>query len=126
MKHKIYTDAVIQGRMDWNEHNALQEMIDRSNIRKALVIADRGYESYNNMAHIQEKGWYFLIRIKDGKRGIKDGLTLPNNDEFDVKISLKLTRRQTKETKELFMDKNHYRFLPSNATFDYLCIFRLN
>ena len=57
------------------------------------------------MAHIQEKGWYFLIRIKDGKRGIKDGLTLPNNDEFDVKISLKLTRRQTKETKELFMDK---------------------
>lgn len=70
-------------------------MIDRSNIRKALVIADRGYESYNNMAHIQEKGWYFLIRIKDGKTGIKDGLTLPNNDEFDVKISLKLTRRQT-------------------------------
>ena len=120
LKHKIYTDAVIQGRMDWNEHNALQEMIDRSNIRKALVIADRGYESYNNMAHIQEKGWYFLIRIKDGKTGIKDGLTLPNNDEFDVKISLKITRRQTKETKELFMDKNHYRFLPSNATFDYL------
>ena len=120
LKHKIYTDAVIQGRMDWNEHNALQEMIDRSNIRKALVIADRGYESYNNMAHIQEKGWYFLIRIKDGKTGIKEGLTLPNVDEFDVKISLKLTHRQTKETKDLLKDKNHYRFLPSNATFDYL------
>lgn len=120
MKHKIYTDAVIQGRMDWNEHNALQEMIDRSNIRKALVIADRGYESYNNMAHIQEKGWYFLIRIKDGKTGIKEGLPLPDVDEFDEKISLKLTRRQTKETKELFKDKNHYRFLPSTSTFDYL------
>ena len=57
LKQKIYTDAVIQGRMEWNEHNALQEMVDRSNIRKALVIADRGYESYNNMTHIQEKGW---------------------------------------------------------------------
>ena len=42
-------------------------MVDRSNIPQALVIADRGYESYNNMAHIQEKGWFFLIRIKDGK-----------------------------------------------------------
>lgn len=60
------------------------------------MIADRGYESYNNMAHIQEKGWYFLIGIKDGKTGIKEGLTLPNIDEFDVKISLKITRRQLK------------------------------
>ena len=67
LEHHIYTDAVIQGRLNWNEHSALQEMVDRSDISKALVVADRGYESYNNMAHIQEKGWYFLIRIKDGK-----------------------------------------------------------
>ena len=72
------TDAVIQGRLNWNEHSALQEMVDRSDISKALVVADRGYESYNNMAHIQEKGWYFLIRIKDGKNGIKQGLDLPD------------------------------------------------
>ena len=120
LKQKIYTDAIIQGRIDWNEHSALQEMVDRSNIRKALVIADRGYESYNNMAHIQEKGWYFLIRIKDGRTGIKEGLVLPKLDEFDKNISLKLTRKQTKETKELFKDKNHYRFIPSTVTFDYL------
>ena len=120
LSHKIYTDIVIQGRKDWNEHSALQEMVDKSNIRKALLIADRGYESYNNMAHIQEKGWYFLIRIKDGKTGIKDGLELPKVDEFDEEISLKLTRRQTKETKGLFKDKNHYRFIPTTVAFDYL------
>jgi len=120
LKRKIYRDAVIQGRMEVNEHNALQRMVDRSDVRNALVIADRGYESYNNMAHIQEKGWYFLIRIKDGRTGIKEGLNLPTLDEFDEKISLKLTRRQTKETKELFKDKNHYHFLPSVITFDYL------
>lgn len=78
LEHHIYTDAVIQGRLNWNEHSALQEMVDRSDISKALVVADRGYESYNNMAHIQEKGWYFLIRIKDGKNGIKQGLDLPD------------------------------------------------
>lgn len=120
LNQKIYTDVTIQGRMEMNEHSALQEMVDRSKIKKALVIADRGYESYNNMAHIQEKGWYFLIRVKDGKRGIKEGLKLPKSDEFDEDISLNLTRRQTKEIKDLLKDKNHYRFMPSNSKFDYL------
>jgi len=120
LKQHIYTDVVIQGRTDKNEHVALQEMVDRSNIKSALVIADRGYESYNNMAHIHEKGWNFLIRIKDGTNGIKEGLVLPNLDEFDQKISLKLTRKQTKEIKELLKDKNHYRFLAINTAFDYL------
>lgn len=48
INHQIYADSVIQKRKDWNEHEALQEMVDRSSIPKALVIADRGYESYNN------------------------------------------------------------------------------
>lgn len=120
LEHHIYTDAVIQGRLNWNEHSALQEMVDRSDISKALVVADRGYESYNNMAHIQEKGWYFLIRIKDGKNGIKQGLDLPDSDEFDEKINLQLTRKQTKETKELFKRKNYYKFVPSTTSFEYL------
>ena len=119
-KH-IYLDAVIQKiKKDYNEHKALQEMVDRSSLHKAIVIADRGYESYNNMAHIQEKGWYFLIRIKDGKSGIKDSFDLPNEDSFDIDINLKITRKQTNETKKLFKDKNHYRFLPATTNFDYL------
>ena len=118
-KH-IYVDAVIQNRRDWNEHEAFVSMVDNSTIPKALVIADRGYESYNNMAHVQEKGWCFLIRIKDGKTGIKDGLELPVAGAFDVDINIKLTRKQTKEVKELLKDRNHYKFLPINTTFDYL------
>lgn len=31
-------------------------MITRSKIPKALIIGDRGYESYNTLAPIQEKG----------------------------------------------------------------------
>lgn len=120
LRRHIYTDVLIQGRMFSNEHTALQEMVDRSSIGKAVVTSDRGYESYNNMAHIQEKGWFFLIRVKDGRGGIKENLDLPGVDEFDVDISLKLTRRQTKETKELFKDRNHYRFIPSTVNFDYL------
>lgn len=120
LKHHIYLDAIIQKRHDWNEHKAFVEMVDRSAITKALVMADRGYESYNNMAHVQEKGWNFLIRVKDGKTGIKDGLDLPEEDSFDVDIHLKLTRRQTKDTKELLKDRNRYRFIAVTTPFDYL------
>ena len=116
----IYVDAIIQNRRDGNEHEAFVSMVDRSEIPKALVIADRGYESYNNIAHIQEKGWCFLIRIKDGKTGIKDGLDLPTEGAFDTDIYMKLTRKQTKEVKELLKDRNHYRFLPVNSKFDFL------
>ena len=121
LKHHLYTDVVIQGSKECNEHNALQKMIDGSPIPKALVIADRGYESYNNMAHIQEKGWYFLIRIKDGINGIKSGLSLPDSNEFDIDISLKLSRKQTNRMKELYIkENNHYKFISHSTPFDYL------
>jgi hypothetical protein len=120
LNKKIYVDSVIQKRLDFNEHDALVSMVDNSSIRKALVIADRGYEAYNNMAHIQEKGWYFLIRIKDGKTGIKEGFDLPDDETFDIRINLKLTRKQTKEVKELIKDKNHYKFVPHTTRLDYL------
>ena len=58
------------------------------------------------MAHIQEKGWFFLIRIKDGRNGIKMGLELPRRNEFDLDVSLKLTRKQTNDVKKLLKDKN--------------------
>ena len=76
-------------------------MVDRSDIPKALVLADRNYESYNNLAHIQQKNWAFLFRIKDGKTGIGAGLALPDSDEFDVPIHLKITNRTTNDVKKL-------------------------
>ena len=98
-------------------------MIDRSDIVNAILLADRGYESFNNMAHLQEKGWKYLIRIKDSSNGIASGLDLPAADEFDLPIELLLTYRQTKEVKALCSaDPNHYRWIPSTVTFDYLPI----
>ena len=95
-------------------------MVDRSAIESALLLADRGYESYNNLAHIQEKGWNFLIRIKDGTAGIASGLALPATDVFDVPFHLKLTNKQSNEVKELLKDKNHYRHITNAIRFDYL------
>lgn len=120
INHSIYDDVIIQKSKEKDEHKALQEMVDQSEIPQALIIADRGYESFNSMAHIQEKGWFFLIRIKDGVSGIKSGLDLPETDCFDIDISLKLTRKKTNKVKELLKDRNHYRSVSSTQPFDYL------
>ena len=34
-------------------------MVDRSKISNTLVSTDRGYESYNDTTHIQEKDVFF-------------------------------------------------------------------
>ena len=115
-----YTDAIIQKSRNADESGALADMVDRSGIDRALLLADRNYESYNNLAHIQEKGWYFLIRIKDSTKGITSGLILPNKEEYDVPFRIQLTRKQTNTVKQLLKDKNHYKLVASTQRFDYL------
>lgn len=121
LENHIYTDALIQESRGQNERRALACMVDRSDIRKAILLADRGYEGYNSLAHLQEKGWNYLIRIKDSSRGIASGLSLPAVDEFDLSVQLLLTRRQTKDVKALCLaNPNLYRWIPATMTFDFL------
>lgn len=113
-----YVDALIQGSLSANEYKAFCSMIDRDiSDYPTIYIADRGYESYNNLAHVQEKGQYFLIRIKDSmKNGIASAIDLPSDEEFDISLDLNLTRKQTNAAKT---DKN-LKYLPHNVNFDYL------
>lgn len=104
-----------------NEHKALVSMIDRSNIPgKVIVLMNRGYESFNNIAHLQEKKWNFIIRAKESY-GMISNLQLPNSEEFDVDTTLTLTRRQTKETLALLSAyPERYRWIQPHTTFDYI------
>ncbi len=116
LQRRIYVDAIVQGRKCENEHRAFADMVDRDPIfTPTIYIADRGYESYNGMAHIIEKGQKFVIRAKDiASKGIASGLTLPN-DEFDLSFTLGLTRKQTNETKA-----SDLKYLSHSTPFDYL------
>ena len=118
----IYTDVIIQKARKANEHKAFVSMVDRINDNQpTVIIADRGYESYNNLAHVQEKGLNFLIRIKDfNGNGILSGLDLPTENEYDLSLSLSLSRKQTNAMKQLYKNKNEYKLLSNNANFDYL------
>ena len=117
-----YVDADLVGKRKENECRSLCNMIDRSDTDNVLLIADRGYENYNLMAHCQEKGWKFLLRIKDvaSSNGIAHGLVLPDSDEFDFTVNLSLTTKQTNYTKTLFKQANSFKFVPSSSSFDFL------
>ena len=119
---RTYVDAIVQKRHCCDECRSLADMVDRSSVKQpAIIIADRAYESYNVLAHIQEKGWFFLIRVKDSSSsGLAAGLDLPLLDMFDFPVHLSLTRKQTNETKHLRKQRNHYKFISSSQTFDYL------
>ena len=104
-----YLDAVVQKSRKWNEHRAFCDMVDRYNSAIPTVfIADRGYESYNNMAHVQLN------------HGILQGFDLADKDIFDFPISLSLTRKQNNTTKQLCKDRNRFRYIPPNSNFDFL------
>ncbi len=96
-------------------------MIDRYHDpldRKAIFIGDRGYASYNNMAHAIEKGQFFLFRAKDIlSKGITAGFNLPNDDEFDVDITVTLTRSHSKKLPPVV---GYKRFVDKNTSFDFI------
>lgn len=118
LTNKLYVDAQIQPIRELNERKALIEMVNRSTLTDPVIImADRGYESYNTLTHIEEKGWNYVIRVKDIKsKSIISSLSLPNTDEFDETIHLILTPKQTNEVKA---NPQRYKFLPQNVCFDY-------
>ncbi|MFD3156324.1 IS4 family transposase [Haloimpatiens sp. FM7330] len=116
---RTYIDAIIQAGREENEFEALNDMVDRSDItEKTIIIADRGYESYNVFEHIRRKNWNFVIRAKDiNSNGIVSRIPIPDSEIFDIEYNTLLTRRQTNYV------KNHpekYKFMPSNQKFDYL------
>jgi hypothetical protein len=114
---KLFLDVMIQNYRDMDEHVALTCLVDRSYIAgKAILVADRGYESYNNLAHIEKKGWNYVFRIRD-HNGLIQGMNLPDAPEFDIQVSRILTKKQTNEVKAR---PEGYRFLPSKVHFDFL------
>lgn len=115
----VYMDAICEGRQISNEQTATARMIDRSAIKENVIItADRGYESYNLLAHVQNRKWKFLFRIKNGTGGIVSGLELPSSREFDVSFNISLMHSDTKKARELRKDRNRFKKLKDYHAFD--------
>ena len=93
----MYLDAVVHKRKMSNENGALVQMVERLNDETpTIVIADRAYEAYNTMAHIEQKGWKYLIRMRE-KGGILTPFSLPMDGGTDRWMKVVLTKKWNKQ-----------------------------
>lgn len=118
-KH-TYTDAVIQPVHQKDEFRAFCDMVDRydgSSGRKSIFIGDRGYCSYNNMAHVINKGQFFLFRTKDiHSKGLVGKFDFPESDSFDIRVHVTLARSHSKKIPV----EGYRRFVDKATSFDYI------
>lgn len=122
----IYIDCVLEPDRKSHERQAFNTMIDRLSIDTPVIImADRGYESYNLFAHLIRSGQKFIIRLKDDEsNGIISTYEFPygKNGEFDCDIETTLTWKQTNHVKEnrqtyTFVSRNKFDFYDEDNPF---------
>lgn len=97
---RTFADVVIQPEPKKNEGSALAELLKQNSFeKKTLIIADRGFESYNLLAHCLEKpNVDFLIRIKQSRSAMREIAKLPMC-ELDCNIGFTITTTQTNADK---------------------------
>lgn len=96
-----YIDAYIQPQGLVDENHALWEIMERqpASIGKAIYVADRGYESYNTLAHfIESKNADIVLRVKQDRSAMRLIRDLPMT-ELDVDIDETISNKQTNEAK---------------------------
>lgn len=114
-----YDDIIIQGEAHLDEKGAYNQIVDHFSFsKKAIMIADRGFESINSFVHAERSGNFYLTRVKDihSKTSVTKSFGVPKEGEFDIDARRILTRRCTNEIKahpELF------KWMPKNQKFDF-------
>lgn len=99
--NNTYIHCVLQPQPRQDEIGALRFMLEWLEFpQKTLIIADRGYESYNTFAHFLENPDVdFLIRVKQNKSAMREVKKMPMM-ELDKDISFTITTTQTNVDKE--------------------------
>lgn len=116
-----YEDAFIQPIHSKDEFAAFCHMVDRyvpPSHTRTVFIGDRGYPSYNTMAHVFNAGQFFLFRTKDitGK-GMTRGLGLPQQDSFDEEVCVSIVRSNSRKNAAT---EGLRRFVGKDISFDFV------
>lgn len=118
--NKRYLDLEVQpGRLK-NEYRALCSLMDRYSYGGSpIIVADRGFSSYNVFAHAVRNRIDFIIRAKDvnTKRLLGTGeLACP----MDTEAEIILTRTHSKKKRRHPEKEGQYRHVSKGISFDYL------
>lgn len=117
---KVFMDVVIQHGNERNETDAACIMVDRLPENDPVIImADRGYENYNLFAHIEERLFDYVIRIRDigTAKTMSAGFDFPSNGPFDLTRDAVITRHSTGPC---IVNRIKYKYFSKTARFDYI------
>ena len=116
---KKFVDATVQQGLKENECGAACDLVDRViEVHPVIFMADRGYENYNLFAHIEERLFDYVIRVKDrNSNGMLSGMDLPELDEFDITRQIVITRHSTGPAA---INRKKYKYLSRGNRFDYI------
>lgn len=115
----VFIDAEIQSVHTLNEKRAFCDLLDKyaGSDSKRIYIADRGYVSYNVLAHLIHNQQLFLIRMSDA---FADGICADDkwisNEYADIEITINIGRRNSK----FFRTLENYHYVATNRTYDYI------
>lgn len=117
--NKIFVNVTIDKGEKKDECGAACDLVDHADETYPMIfVADRGYESYNLMAHIEENLFDYVIRVRDSSNScMVSGLKLPKDSEYDITRQVVLTRHSTGP---YMINPKKYRYLPQKARFDYI------
>ena len=122
LQRHTYSDALIQPVHQKDEFRAFCDMVDRHRVfpgTKDVFIGDRGYCSYNNMAHVLEKNQNFLFHSKDIlSKGLVKNFEFPDTDSFDIQVNVTLVRSHKKDIQ--IKDGFYKRYMDANTSFNYI------
>lgn len=117
----IFLDMEPQGIHQMDEKGAFCTVLDRQKEdpkRRRIFIADRGFASYNILAHAIHNDQLFLIRVpvsfvKSICSGHEDWLDL---DSFDKELHVRIGRRKTAKNLEL----ENYHYINQRRRYDFI------
>ena len=118
---KRFLDVLVQPARKRNEYSAFCEMVDRvKSGYPTIYIADRGYASYNDFAHVLEKQQYFLIRCTDVKTSRLLGFPLEDVREIDFHVDRILCRSKAKKNLKHPELLENYRYVCKDVPMDFI------
>ncbi len=118
--NKRYLDLEVQPGKQKNEYRALCNLLDRYSYGGSpIIIADRGFASYNVFAHAIENNIQFMIRAQDNNvKGYLKVDSLP--DEMDITVDFILSRTKSKKKWKQPEKASQYRYIYANVPFDFI------
>lgn len=98
--NRTFYDAIVQPEPQKDEIGALVEILKRNEFTEpTILVADRGYESYNLLAHLLSKeNLDFVIRVKQNHSAMREIARLPMC-ELDCDIGFTISTTQKNEDK---------------------------